>query len=110
MVSSSIQRPRDEVGGAVNHAPDSYLVGASKRAEDMGSEKALSKRDERQDWTLGESQALWWVASEPLGGGSLWSHCQAWTASKWSDDWVDEVNLSGRMVRRVEKEPAAEAK
>ena len=31
-------------------------------------------------------------------------------ASKWSDDWVDEVNLSGRMVKLVEKEPAAEAK
>ena len=65
MVSSSIRRPRDEIGGAVNHAPDSFFVAASNRAEDMGSEEALSKRDERQDWTLGESQALWWLASEP---------------------------------------------
>ena len=58
-----------------------------------------------------------WVSPRHFGGLPQshwevihWSQCQAWSASKWSDDWVYEVNLSGRMVRPVEKEPAVEAK
>ena len=70
MQSSSMRRPRDEIGRTFNQAPDPLQAAANKRGLDLES-GALANNVLKVACTLQESQDLWWWEAGAMGGG--WS-------------------------------------
>ena len=106
--SSSKRRPRDEMGMAFSHAPDSLVETARRRALDL----ALLV-DERRKlalfMTLGMSHAFILEDSGWTGGASSRSaphRSRAFNCSWSGVDW----NVGGRILRTSWSDPSADAR
>ena len=106
-----IRSPRELIGGAVSHAPDSFWLQACNRALSLGLAACWLSRREKQLSTTNESQVFCLVAATPVGGLTDWStHFPHFTRT-WA--WMvgrEGVMPAGRMACEVRALLAAEAK